>query len=67
MSEHHNINLLERAAELIDTLESHPSGADDLLIRAVDSNDLDEVHRLVIKFEGELSQEYFKNWDIRVW
>lgn len=62
-----NTNILERAASLIDELESHPSGADDQLIQALDNNDLQEIYRLVVKLEGELAQEHFRNWDITTW
>lgn len=64
MSNDNNTILLERAAELIDELTSHPSGADKLIIQAIDSNNLEEVQRLVTKFEGELSQEHFMNHDL---
>lgn len=62
-----NTNLFERAAELIDELQSHPSGADKQIIAALDANDLQEIYRLVNKYEAFLAQEHFKNWDISVW
>lgn len=67
MSTYQNTHLLERAAELIDELASHPAGYDKMLITAVESNNLDEVYRLVVKIEGDMAQEMFHNWDITVW
>lgn len=64
MSNNTNENLLERAAELIDELASHPSGYDKALIKAIDANDLQEVRYLVVKLEGELSQEHFHNYEL---
>lgn len=61
-----NIKLLERAAELIDEITGHPSGADRALIAAVDSNDLDEVRYQVRRIEGELAQEHFRDYDLAV-
>lgn len=55
-----NTNLLERAAELIDELASHPSKSDRALIQAIDSNDLEQVRYQVQKIEGELAREYFR-------
>jgi hypothetical protein len=63
---HINTNLLERAADLIDELASHPSGADATLIAAIDSNDLEEVRYQVMKIEGELANEHFRNYDLAV-
>jgi hypothetical protein len=56
-----NTILLERAAELIDELASHPSGADRALVQAIDANDLDEIRCQVNKLEAELSREHFYN------
>jgi hypothetical protein len=61
-----NTNLLERAAELIDELASHPAGADKALIRAIDSNDLDQVRYQVQKIEGDLAREYFRGAGLTV-
>jgi HPt (histidine-containing phosphotransfer) domain-containing protein len=62
-----NTNLLERAAELIDELVGHPSGADLVIIQAIDNNDLDELRFQVHRIEGELAQEHFHNKEIVVW
>lgn len=67
MSSNTNVRLLERAADLIDELQSHPSGLQKQLERAVESNDLDSIHFWVSTLEARLSQEHFKNWDIHVW
>lgn len=56
-----NTILLERAAELIDELASHPSGADRALIQAIDANDLEKVRHQVNKLEAELACEHFYN------
>jgi hypothetical protein len=61
-----NTILLERAAELIDELMSHPSKSDEQLIEAINANDLDEVRRLVTKLEAELSEEHFRNYNLAV-
>lgn len=66
MSNITNTNLLERANELIEELVSHPAGLDKQLINAVERDDLDEVHRLVVLIEGELAQEHFRNYDLVV-
>lgn len=66
MSQVINTTLLERAADLIDELTSHPSGADDALVKAIEANDLQEVQRLVTKIEAELSREHFHNYDLAV-
>jgi hypothetical protein len=57
-------NLFQRAAELIDELTNHPSRADEQIIKALDANDLQEIYRLVLKYESELAQEHFKNWNV---
>jgi hypothetical protein len=67
VSQQTNTKLLERAAELIDELTSHPSGLDETLIQAVGANDLNEVRRIVVLVEGELAQEHFRNWEITTW
>lgn len=67
MSSSENERLLERAAELIDELESHPSGLQKQLEAAVESNDLERIHFWVNSLEAHLSQEHFGNWNITVW
>ncbi len=57
-------NLFERAAELIDNLTSHPSGADNQIIAALDANDLQEINRLVCKYEAVLAQEHFEGYQV---
>ncbi len=57
-------NLFERAAELIDTLASHPSGADEQIITALAANDLQEIYRLVNKYEAMLAQEHFEGYQV---
>ena len=59
MSNDTNNNILERAADLLDELTSHPSGLDIQLEKAIESNDLDEIYRVVCICEGVLSQEHF--------
>lgn len=61
MSNHTNTKLLERAAELIDELQSHPAGLDKAIKLALDQNDLEELTYAVLRAEAELSQEYFYN------
>lgn len=64
MSNQVNAKLLERAAELIDELTSHPAGYDKLIERAIEKNDLEEVHRLVTHVEAEISREYFYGYEL---
>lgn len=59
MSTDSNTRLLERAADLLDDLTSHPSGLDTQLEKAIESNDLDEIYRVVCICEGVLAQEHF--------
>lgn len=59
MSNEVNSNLFERAADLLDDFTNHPSGLDKQLEKAVESNDLDEIHRIVTICEGLLAQEHF--------
>lgn len=51
--------LFERAAKLIDELENHPAGSDKEIIAALDAQELEELERIVNKYEGMLAQEYF--------
>lgn len=64
MSNQENDNIMQRAADLIDELTSHPSRADIALEQAIDRNDLDELRRLVTLYEGELAQAHFYNNNI---
>lgn len=64
MSNQINTELLERAAELIDELTSHPSGYDKILEDCIDRNDLDALQHHVAVIEGELAQEYFMNNEV---
>lgn len=59
MSHINNEQLFQRAADLLDDLTSHPSGLDIQLEKAIESNDLDEIYRVVCICEGVLSQEHF--------
>ena len=59
MSQDINTRLLERAADLLDDFTNHPSGLDKQLEKAIESNDLDEIHRVVSIMEGIQSQEHF--------
>lgn len=59
MSLDSNTSLLERAADLIDELTSHPAGIDKGLIQAVASGDMERVRYWVGKAEGVLAQEHF--------
>lgn len=52
-----NTNLFERAAELIDIFTDHPAGVDGQIIAALEANDLQEIYRLVNKYEAELARE----------
>lgn len=67
MSDDSNTKLLERAAELMDEIESHPSGYAKLLEQAVAKNDFDAIRYAVSRVETELSREHFTNFDIIVW
>ncbi len=64
MSNDTNTQLLQRAANLIDALDSHPSGLQKHLVKAVETNDLDEVQYWVPILEAELSQINFMDGDI---
>lgn len=64
MSNPINTNLIERANELIEEITSHPSGYDRRLQELIVSNDLEALYNLVIKIEGLLAQEHFRNYEI---
>lgn len=64
MSHNSNTELLERAAELIDELSSHPAGLDKRLATAVEANDLDELRYQVAVCESVLAQEAFHEFNI---
>lgn len=59
MSHQANVELEERALELLETTTNHPSGYDRLLAAAVCAEDWDEVHHWVNRLEGELAIEHF--------
>lgn len=67
MSHDVNQRLFERAAELLDEIQSHPSGFDRLIQSALDSNDLESLRYWVNRVEGELSITHFANYEITVW
>ncbi len=64
MSNSTNDQLLERAHELLEDLDSHPSKLNKALSIALEQNDLDYINYLVPKLEAELSQEHFENWNV---
>lgn len=59
MSQESNTQLIERAKELLETIDSHPSGYDTLLAAAIEKNDLDDVFQFVTAIEAELSRQHF--------
>lgn len=59
MSLDSNTQLLERAADLVDELTSHPAGIDKGLIQAVESGDMERIKYWVSKAEGVIAQEHF--------
>lgn len=67
MSNITNDKLLDRASELLEEISDHPSGYDVLLSKAIESGDLDEVHRVVSYVEGQLAQDHFHQYDLVVW
>jgi hypothetical protein len=64
MSNAVNDNLIERAHELAEEITSHPSGYDKTLLQALERGDLEDVRRLVVFIEGELSRAHFMNYNI---
>jgi len=67
MSDNDNTNLLERAAELLDELDSHPSGLQKHLEQAVEGNDLDSIRYWVERLEGHVAREHFHGYEVTVW
>lgn len=59
MSNQSNDNLIERATDLLEEIDSHPSGLDTALDEALKKGDLDEIHRLVTYIEAELARDHF--------
>lgn len=64
MSHDTNSNLLERAYEVLEEISGHPSKYDKLLDKAIQREDLDEVHRLVNIIESDLAIEHFHNYGL---
>lgn len=64
MSTETNTKLIERANELLEVIDSHPSGYDKLLATAIKNNDLDDVYQFVTAIEAELSEQHFRNYDM---
>lgn len=64
MSNQRNTELLERAYELLEEFDSHPSKIDKALKEAIDTNDLEGVLHLVHYLEAFLAEEHFHNWDL---
>lgn len=61
MSSETNTNLLERANELLEEVDSHPAHLDDLLDTAIKSGDLEQIQYWVNIVEGTLAQEYYES------
>jgi hypothetical protein len=61
MSSETNTNLLERANELLEEVDSHPAHLDDLLDTAIKSGDLEQIQYWVNVVEGTLAQEYYES------
>lgn len=59
MSLNSNTELLERAADLLEEVDSHPAHLDDLLSNAIKSGDLEQVRYWVGVVEGTLAQQEF--------
>jgi len=59
MSLESNTQLLERAADLLEEVDSHPAHLDDLLSNAIKSGDLEQIRYWVSVVEGTLAQEHF--------
>lgn len=64
MSNDENVRLYERAAEMLDELQSHPAGLDDAIEAALQHNDLDELRYAVGRAEAVMSQEHFNGLNI---
>ncbi len=64
MSWEQNTVLLERARQVLEEIESHPSGYDDCLRLAIKRNDLEDVKMWVTRLEAELSEAHFRNNNI---
>lgn len=61
MSHVKNDMILVRAYELVEQLLSDPAGRDKRLLQLIESNDLEELMKEVIKIEGDLAREEFYN------
>ncbi len=59
MSLARNTELLERAQDLLEEVDSHPAHLDDALDAAIKSGDLEQVRYWVGVVEGTLAQENF--------
>ena len=60
MSNDVNQNIMERARDLLDDCVGM-SWVEKALTNAIDSNDLDELYRLVTMIEGERARDEFYN------
>ncbi len=59
MSTQSNTTLMERAGELLEELDSHPSGIHRSIEAAMKSGDLESLQFQVTKGEGILAQHHF--------
>lgn len=59
MSLEQNTQLMERAQDLLEEVDSHPAHLDDLLNTAIKSGDLEQIQYWVGVCEGTLAQEEF--------
>lgn len=66
MSNEENTKLLQRAADLLDEIYSHPSGYDKILEEAVESQDLSKIKHTVSWIEGELARQHFHSSEAAV-
>jgi len=59
MSTQVNTELIERAADLLEEMDSHPAHLDDQLAAAIKSGDLERLRYWVSVCEGALAQAEF--------
>lgn len=62
MSHTSNDLLLERAAEVKTYFEG--TVTEKVIDRLVETNDLDELYRLVVNLEADIARQEFNNYDI---
>lgn len=65
MSNRVNLQLLDRAAEMLDYWEGTQWA--ERIEALINANDLDELHRVVTLAEGEASSQEFSRWQVTVW